>query len=256
MSRPSRSSLGALLVAPMALLAFSCVTLAAPGGATPRAASPQATASASDLSGVWFGDGGGNNRNLLLAPARPLMQPWVKAKFDSKGVTTETDPFLAYCDPLSTPRVLLTNIPHRIVQTPSEVVFLYERNHDFREVYTDGRTHPKDLDPSWWGHSIGRWDGNALVVDTIGFNDKTWLDWSGLVHTEALHLVERYERIDHDDMRLDVTIDDPKAYTQSFTAKRMFKLKPWDLMEDICTRGDEQHFRQGIVDPAGAPPSK
>jgi hypothetical protein len=250
-----RTVFQALRVAPLALLALSCVALAEPGAA-PGGVKPQAAASAPDLSGVWLGDGAGNNRALLLQPAMPLMQPWVKAKFDSKGVTTEPDSFLEACDPLSAPRALLTNTPEKIVQAPGEVVLLYERNHDFREVYTDGRQHPKDLDPSWWGHSIGRWDGNALVVDTVGFNDKTWLDWSGLVHTEALHLVERYQRIDHDNMRLDMTIDDPKAYTQPFTAKRMFKLKPWDIGEDICTHGDEQHFRQGIVQPATAPAGK
>jgi hypothetical protein len=76
------------------------------------------------------------------------------------------------------------------------------------------------------------------------------VDWSGLPHTEALHVIERYQRLDHDTMRLDITVDDPKAYTQSFTAKRMFKLKPWDIGEDICSRSDEQHFRQGIVQPA------
>ena len=178
------------------------------------------------------------------------MQPWVKAKFNAKGVPTDADPFLESCDPLGVPRVLLTNTPVKIVQTPAESVFLYERNHDFREVYTDGREHPKDLDSSWWGHSIGRWDGATFVVDTVGFNDKTWVDWSGLLHTEALHVIERYQRLDHDTMRLDITVDDPKAYTQSFTAKRMFKLKPWDIGEDICNHSDEQHFRQGIVQPA------
>jgi hypothetical protein len=255
MNRMPRNSARALLVAPMALLAISCVMRAEPNPAW-SGTEPQAAASGPDLSGVWLGDGAGNNRNLLLQPAMPLMQPWVKAKFDPKGVTTEPDSFLESCDPLSAPRVLLTNTPEKIVQTPGEVVLLYERNHDFREVYTDGRQHPKDLDASWWGHSIGRWDGSALVVDTVGFNDKTWLDWSGLVHTEALHLVERYQRVDHDNMRLDITVDDPKAYTQTFAAKRMFKLKPWDIGEDICTHGDEQHFRQGIVQPATAPSSK
>ena len=236
------------LVAAAAVLAFS---LLAPGQAA-----AQTAASSQDLSGVWLGDGAGNNRALLLQPAMPLMQPWVKAKFDAKGAPTDPDPFLEACDPLGVPRVLLTNTPVKIVQTPAETVLLYERNHDFREVYTDGREHPKDLDSSWWGHSIGRWDGAAFVVDTVGFNDKTWVDWSGLPHTESLHVIERYQRMDHDTMRLDITVDDPKAYTQSFTAKRTFKLKPWDVGEDICNRSDEQHFRQGISQPATMPGKK
>lgn len=248
-------SLGALAASLALAIALAGAAFAKPG-VSPGAANPQASASTPDLSGVWLGDGPGNNRALLLKPAMPLMQPWVKAKFNSKGVTTEPDPWLERCEPLGTPRVLLTNTPEKIIQTPTEIILLYERNHDFREVYMDGRDHPKDLDPSWWGHSVGRWDGHALVVDTVGFNDKTWLDWSGLLHSEQLHLVERYQRIDHENMRLDITVDDPKAYTQSFTVQRMFKLKPWDIGEDICTLSDEQHFRQGIVQPATAPPTK
>jgi hypothetical protein len=220
------------MLVPAAALAFSLAVLGQ--------AAAQTGPSSQDLSGVWLGDGAGNNRALLLQPAMPLMQPWVKAKFNEKGIPTDPDPFLESCDPLGVPRVLLTNTPVKIVQTPAESVFLYERNHDFREVYTDGREHPKDVDSSWWGHSIGRWDGATFVVDTVGSNDKTWVDWSGLPHT----------------MRLDITVDDPKAYTQSFTAKRMFKLKPWDIGEDICNRSDEQHFRQGIVQPATTPGKK
>lgn len=241
---------------PAGVLAFSAVTLGQVAAQSDAPKSQASAASSQDLSGVWLGDGAGNNRALLLQPATPLMQPWLKAKFNAQGVPSDPDPFLESCDPLGVPRVLLTNTPVKIVQTPAEAVFFYERNHDFREVYTDGRQHPKDPDPSWWGHSIGRWDGTAFVVDTVGFNDKTWVDWSGLRHTEALHVIERYQRLDHDTMRLDITVDDPKAYTQSFTAKRMFKLKPWDIGEDICSHSDEQHFRQGIVQPATTPAKK
>jgi hypothetical protein len=211
----------------------------------------QTASSTADISGVWLGDGVGNNRNLLLQAAP--MQPWVKAKFNAKGVPIDPDPFLANCEPLSVPRVLLSNTPIKFVQTPGEVIAIYERNHDVREIYTDGREHPKDMDPSWWGHSIAKWDGNTLVVDTVGFNDQTWLDYSGLPHTDALHVIERYTRIDHDTMRLDLTIDDPKAYTMPFTVKRMFKLKSWNIGEDICSIPSEKHFQQGISGPATAP---
>jgi hypothetical protein len=241
-----------LMTALMALLTFSGLAQAQ----TERAAQLQGPASPQDISGVWLGDGNGNNRNLLLQPALPLMQPWVKAKFNAQGVTSDADPFLESCDPLGAPRVLLTNTPFRIIQTPTETVILYERNHDFREIYADGREHPKNLDPSWWGHSVGRWVGSTFEVDSVGFNDKTWVDWSGLVHTEALHLIERYQRISHESMRLDITVDDPKAYTQTFTAKRMFTLKAWDIGEDICTHSEEQHFREGVSRPATAPANK
>jgi len=242
-----RHLLTRLVVAPAALLAFSGVALAQNDSGTPVPSS-SAAASTQDISGVWLGDGG-NNRNLLLQPALPLMQPWVKAKFNSQGVASDPDPFVEFCEPLGVSRVLLENTPLKIVPASGEVVIFYERNHDFREIYTDGRQHPKDPDPSWWGHSIGRWEGTTFVVDTVGFNDKTLVDWAGLPHTEALHLVERY-------LRLDLTVDDPKAYTQPFTVKRMFTLKAWDIGEDICTHSTEQHFRQGIVQPATTPPNK
>jgi hypothetical protein len=246
MNLPSRIPLRKIFWLPAALLAFFCLT-------HPPASSAQAAPSARDLSGVWLGDGAGNNRNLLLQPALPLMQPWAKARFDSNGVTTVPDPFLERCEPLGTPRVLLTNVPQKIVQTPNEIVLLYERNHDFRIIYLDGRNHPADVDAFWWGHSIGRWEGNALVVDTVGFNDRTWLDWSGLPHSDALHVVERYQRVDQDTLRLEITVDDPQTYTRPFAATRTFKKQSWDLGEDICTLADEQHFREGIVNPADAP---
>jgi len=222
----------------------------------------QAAAPGQDLAGVWKGGGRGSNRDLILKPALKLMLPWVQAKLATTDLNadpsreiyaTDPDPFLESCDPLGVPRVLLTNTPIKIVPAPSEVIMFYERSHDFREIYTDGRAHPKDLDRSWWGHSIGRWDGNALVVDTIGFNDKTWLDWSGVSHSDALHVVERYQRMDRNTMRLDITIDDPKAFTQPFTVTRTWTLKPWDIAQDICTRANEQHFEQGIVEPAITP---
>ena len=253
MNRRMPNSFQALIIAPMAMLAFSCWTLAQTASPAGQPAS-QLPANTQDISGVWLGDGGGNNRPLLSQPASKLMQPWVKAKFDAQGVTSDPDPFLEACEPLGVPRVLLTNTPVKILQTAGQFVMLYERNHDFREIYTDGREHPKNPDPSWWGHSIGRWEGSAFVVDTVGLSDRTWIDWTGLPHTEALHVVERYQRLDANQMQMELTIDDPGAYTQPFTVKRMFTLKPtWSIGEDICTRSDEQHFRQGIVQPATAP---
>jgi hypothetical protein len=133
---------------------------------------------------------------------------------------------------------------------------LYERSHDFREIYMDGRTHPQDIDPSWWGHSIGKWDGNALVVDSVGFNDRSWLDYQGLPHSDALHIVERYQRMDHDTLQLELTIDDPKDYTKTWSVTYVYKLKPWDIGEEICTISSEKNFEQGIIKPVSAPPSK
>jgi len=234
-------------------------TAARPGGPTTGA-----SASQPDLSGVWLGAGGGDVFDLPR-DAAPF-QPSAKAKFDTErnghgpnvvvDFASNTDPFIKACDPLGVPRVLLANHPFKMVPAAGEMIVLYERSHDFREIYMDGREHPKDLDPSWWGHSIGKWDGDILVVDTVGFNDKTWLDYQGLPHSDALHIIERYRRLDHDSLQLVLTIDDPKAYTKPWGVTKTYRLKPWDIGEDICVTSNEKHFEQGIVKPAATPPSK
>jgi hypothetical protein len=255
-----RQIIGSIPVLILAL-AFS-PTMFAQAGARPGANASAAT-SAPDLSGVWLQYGG--NVFDLPRDAAP-MQPWAKTKFESErnghgpnvviSFAENTDPFIKNCDPLGVPRVLLANHPFKIVPAAGEILILYERSHDFREIYMDGRQHPKDLDPSWWGNSIGHWDGDALVIDTVGLNDRTWLDYQGLPHSDALHVVERYRRTDHDSLQLELTIDDPKAYTKPWTVTRNYRLKPWDIGEDVCVQANEKNFEQGIVKPASAPTSK
>jgi hypothetical protein len=115
------------------------------------------------------------------------------------------------------------------------VIMYFEYDHFVREIFTDGRTHPDDLDPSWMGHAIGHYEGDTLVVDTVGFNDKTWLDRIGHPHSDQLHLVERIHRVNHDTLQDDITIDDPKAYTKPWNAQLVFQLRAdWDIGEFIC----------------------
>ena len=112
---------------------------------------------------------------------------------------------------------------------------LFEYDHFVRHIFTDGRNHPKDLPSTWMGDSIGKWDGGTLVVDTVGFNDKTWLDNDGHPHSEDLHVVERIRRVNHDTLTIDTTIDDPKAYTKPWGGHAIYELKPdWNLEEMIC----------------------
>jgi hypothetical protein len=234
-------------------------TLVLSAGLFAQASGGTATAG-KDLQGVWLFGGGGDAFDL---PGNPPFQDAARTKFDSErnghgphrviDFADNTDPFIKACDPLGVPRILLANHPFKVVQTPSEVILLYERSHDFREIYMDGREHPKDLDPSWWGHSIGKWDGDALAIDSVGFNDQTWLDYQGLPHSDALHVIERYTRTDHNTLKLDLTIDDPKDYKMPWTATRNYKLKPWDIGEDVCIHANEQNFENGIVKPAAAP---
>jgi hypothetical protein len=252
------------------ILALIAITAFSPGvlaqtAAPPRTAGPQTTAPAVDLSGVWLRDPG--KVSAFEFPRNPApMTPWGAEKFSKAKNThgpnpvidfeSNTDPFLKSCEPLGVPRVLLANHPFKMVPAMGEMIVLYERSHDFREIYMDGREHPKDLEPSWWGHSIGKWDGDALVVDTVGLDDRTWLDYQGLPHSDALHVIERYRRLDHNTLQLDLTIDDPRAYTKSWGMRYVYKLKPWDIGEEICTLSSEENFDQGIVNPASTPASK
>ena len=260
-----RNGLKFSTLALIAITAFS-PGLLAQSAAQPRTARPESSAPAADLSGVWLRDPG--KISAFEFPRSPApMTPWAIAKFNAEknghgpnpviDIAANTDPFLKSCEPLGVPRVLLANHPFKMVPAMGEMIVLYERSHNFREIYMDGREHSKDLEPSWWGHSIGKWDGDTLVVDTIGLDDRTWLDYQGLPHSDELHVIERYRRVDHDTLQVDLTIDDPKAYTKSWGVKYVSKLKPWDIGEEICTLSSEKNFDRGIVNPASAtPPGK
>jgi hypothetical protein len=145
----------------------------------------------------------------------------------------------ANCLPTGVPR--LAPYPWRIVETATHMFFLFEGNiHSYRQIFMDGRKHPLDLDPAWYGHSVGRREGDALVVDTIGFNDRSWFDFLGHPHTEQLHTVERYRRTTFGTLVEEVTIDDPGAYTRPFTITGAHILLPKDeLMEYICNENEK-----------------
>jgi hypothetical protein len=130
---------------------------------------------------------------------------------------------------------LVRGAPVEILQAPGRVMMYFEYDHFVREIFTDGRQHTADLNPTYMGEAIGKWDGNTLIVDTIGFNEKTWLDYAGHPHSDALHVVERIQRVNHDTLVNDITIEDPKAYTKPWTSHMVFELHPdWKIEETIC----------------------
>jgi len=141
------------------------------------------------------------------------------------------------CFPPGLPRIYLHPKPIEIVQLQDEVIMMYEYDRIVRHIYTDGRPHDEFLDPPlWMGDSIGKWDGDTLIIDVVGFNDKTWLDRAGHPHSDALHLTERMRRVSHDTLSDDITIEDPRAYTKSWTVQTRFQLRP-DLAldwEGVC----------------------
>ena len=144
----------------------------------------------------------------------------------------------ANCLPTGVPR--MAPYPWRILTTPTHIFMVFEGNiHSYRQIFMDGRKHSKDPNPTWYGESIGKWEGDTLVVDTIGFNDKFWFDFAGHPHTEQLHTIERYTRVDLGHLVDEVTIDDPGAYTKPFTLYGHATLQKDDLLEYICQENNQ-----------------
>jgi hypothetical protein len=203
-------------------------------GQTKDAASvPRAKDGKPDLSGVWIPDGkfSGDFARALKPGEKITLLPGVEKTMQE--AKKKGDP-ASRCLPMGVPR--LSPFPVKFVQTPSEVIILHEGDiHTFRIVYVGGRPHPEEVNPTWYGDSIAKWDGDTLVVDTIGFNDRTWLDAVGHPHTEKLHVTERYRRPSADNLQLEVTVDDPGAYAKPFTMAGSFRLsRDKDIRERYC----------------------
>jgi len=252
---------------------------AARGRAPAKSSVPRASDGKPDLTGVW--QGGSNqrgtweesNRGLGVggtgldpnAPVTPSSsersatgelapyQPWAAKKvleaFNRRGIDDPT----ALCLPPGLPRgTILALFPIQIVQTPQQIVFLYEYMSVFRVIPLNAK-HREDLLPSYTGDSIGRWEGDTLVVDVIGFNDKTWLAGTGTFHTDALHLTERYTRIDKDTINYDVTIEDPNVLTKPWTIHSTMMLREGTrLQEYVCAENNldpdrlEKLLKEGV----------
>lgn len=190
-----------------------------------------------DLSGVWNGPGAGSyDRNVARDLKPGDIQPWAEAVYQQRVRDMGKGAPRANCLPDPFPYYHMVDVA-RFVQTPGLIVVLYQgtTNSVHRTIFTDGRELPKDPNPAWLGYSVGHWDGDMLVVDTAGFNDRSWLDIEGHPHTEALHITERFHRRDFGHMDLEMTIDDPKTFTRPFTLKIAKTLEPdTDLLESVC----------------------
>jgi hypothetical protein len=167
-------------------------------------------------------------------PMRPEAAAILRPRMQAMGKDGPT----SHCLPGGIPFSMLIT-PFKMIQTPVEIVVLPEDNNPPRQIYTDGRKLPTDPDPSWMGYSIGQWQGDTLVVDTIGFNDRTWLDALGHPRSESMHLVERFRRLDFGHMEIELTIDDPKMYTRPFNVKFPLRLMPdTDIFESVCAENE------------------
>jgi hypothetical protein len=184
---------------------------------------------------------GGPQRSPVEKIIDVPFQPWAKTLYEERLANLAKDDPEGRCLPPGVPRMMATPFPFQIYQLPARVVFVYEGGaHVWRVVFTDGRSHPKDPNPSFLGDSVGHWDGDTLVVDAVGFNDRTWLDQDGHPHTESLHVIERYTRTDENTLHYEATIDDPKAYTKAWTTSYTI---PWaagmELYEYICQENNQ-----------------
>ena len=140
------------------------------------------------------------------------------------------------------PHGILLPEPFKVIQIPGETLFLYEVETIFRQIYTDGRKlpNPDDVRPAWYGYSVGNWDGDTFVVDTVGFNDLGWLDAGGHGHSEEMKVQERFTRRDFGHIDVAITITDPKTFTKAFTINFVEKLLPdTDVFEHICAEDEK-----------------
>jgi hypothetical protein len=207
--------------------------------APPSGTAPKLADGTPDLSGVWLGGGGSDadiaNPRSLKPGDKVIMLPWAEALVKTRQ--SKEDPE-ANCLPAGIPRG--SPYPWRLVQTPTHYFILFEGNiHSYRQIFMNAK-HPADPDPTWFGHSVGHWEGNTLIVDTVGFNDKFWFDYVGHPHTEKLHTVERYTRTDEGHMAIEVTIEDPGTYTQPFTTVGRAQLMSGaELLEYICQENNQ-----------------
>jgi len=154
----------------------------------------------------------------------------------------------AFCLPMGIPVNNFLVEVVKFIQAPKEIVVIYEVDGSYRQIYTDGRPLSKDMSPSWLGYSTAHWDGDTLVVETEGFNDRTWLDMIGHSHSEALHLTERYHRRDYGHMDVEMTFNDPVMYTRPFTIKFTHELIPdSDILEAYCSENEKDRAHiQGL----------
>jgi hypothetical protein len=186
-----------------------------------------------DFSGVWLG-------TLLQDAGKPELTPSAQALFKERIGNNMKDVPSSRCQPNG---VTLYGIifTYRVVQTPTYLVMIAEHDEPhYRQIFLDGREHPKDLAPTWLGHSIGRWEGDTLVVDTVGFNGQAWIDLEGHPFTEKTHITERYRRPDLGHLEVEFTIEDPSAYAKPWTIKRTSDLAPKaeEVQEYICTENN------------------
>jgi hypothetical protein len=254
----ARTQIGATLAVVSMLMAnASAQWIRYPDPAAPRlpdgrpnlaAPAPRTADGKPDLSGIWEVDADtvmptdGRIRSKYVyniavdVPGGAPFQPWARGVYDDRQNALGVGAPSERCLPHGIPDAMLTyTLPFKMIQNRGETIILYEEFNHWRQVFTDGRPLPQDPNPAWLGYSIGRWDGDAFVIESAGFNDKSWLDAGGTPHTDALRTFERFRRTDFGHMEAEFTFDDSKAYTRPWSATvRFHQLPDTDLLEHFC----------------------
>ena len=224
------------------------------------APTPRTSDGKPDLSGVWLNEwfyGGQVRQPPVSPPGEPPastfanlgagfpqglpFQPWAKELMEKRKEQNSKENPDAHCLPMGIMQFHEHPQPRKMVQTPGLLLILYEGNAGVRQIFTDGRPLPNnDPQPWWYGYSIGRWDGDTLVVETTGLRDGGWLDIWGSPLTDAAKITERFRRLSYGVLKIDVTIDDPKAYTKPFSVRVNQRIMPdGELIEFICNENNK-----------------
>jgi hypothetical protein len=181
-----------------------------------------------------------------MKPEDFSMTPWAADIYKKRQADGGKNAPAAHCQPAGVPAISVSPLPYKIIQTPKIVLILYEGESVFRQIFLDSRHTVEDPQPRFMGYSTGKWEGDTLVVNTVGLTDKTWLDALGHPQSEALRLTERFRRLDVGNLEIEVTIDDPKAYTKPLKYTLKASLVPdEDLLEYFCAENekDAQHYQ-------------
>jgi hypothetical protein len=247
-----------LVASAAVLLAFASLPVAAqwiqyPTAGIPRtkegkpnlaAPAPKAADGKPDLSGIWKASTGKYLANLAVDGIDVGMQPWAAKVLQERQENFGIDRPSGRCLPHSVTDFDAHGMPKKFIQLPGLIVMLFESYHSYRQIFTDGRPFPEDRDPAWYGYSVGTWEGDTLVVNTIGLNEKTWLDDLGHPHSDALKIIERFRRRDFGHMELQLTIDDPKTYVKPWGITIPYELVPdTELLDWVCENDkDTEHM--------------
>jgi hypothetical protein len=216
------------------------------GDGAPTGPAPKNADGKPDISGAWAPNAINMNVDMVdRGGVKVPLQPFAEKIYRERKDNQSKDDPEGYCLPPGVPRMSTTPYPFRIMQNPGLTLIVYEGGaHVWRQIFTDGRPHEKDPNPSWLGDSIGKWDGDTFVIDTVGLNGKSWIDESGLPTTDKLHVIERIRRVDAGHLEIEHTVDDPGVYTEPWKFTTHPTLLKAEMIEYICQENnrDVQHL--------------